>query len=106
MKAETESIPDLFAIVQVTDEHSLLERLKQLGADVYCDGSFPTLADRLRHVIEHEGWARIVSGRDPQGKTENIGQAFERVTGQSIILKKTSCKTATTSNNQHNTQEV
>lgn len=89
---------DLFAIIRVIDESSLLERLKQLGADVYCEGNFPTLAERLRHVILREQMAKTVSGRDPHGKVETLEQAFLRVTGETLILK----RTRTSNDSQYN----
>lgn len=79
--------PDLFAIVDVIDEHSLGKRLQQQGADLYCAGEFATFRDRLRHVIAREQFATVICGRDNADKVENYAQAFLRVTGEALMPK-------------------
>ena len=81
------AIEDLFAIVKVIGEDSLLRRLQQAGADVYCDGEFPTLCARLRHVIQREQLVTAVCGRSDTEKVETYAQAFERVYGEALINK-------------------
>jgi hypothetical protein len=76
---------DLFAIVKVIDPPTLLDRLLQLGVDIYCGGPFESLKDRLRYVIVDYRAQRIVCGRHPEtGKVENVAEAFCRVTGEPL----------------------
>ena len=84
----TGSTPDLFAQVRVTDEDSLGRRLLQQGADLYCDGKFPTFRDRLRQVIVREKFVTVVCGRDAGGRVETYAQAFWRVTGEPLVATK------------------
>lgn len=83
--------PDMFAQMDVVDEWSLGQRLLQLGADLYCAGEFASFKDRLRRVIL-SGYQSAICGRDPTGKVETVGQAFERVTGEPLAQKSTSTK--------------
>ncbi len=87
-EAEGPVTPDLFALIDVVDEYSLLRRLQQAGADVYCAGEFPTLEHRLRYVIQREQLGTAICGRDNSGKPENYAQAFQRVTGEPLVAKK------------------
>lgn len=85
---EGNGTPDLFALVRVVDEDSLGQRLLQLGADLYCEGTLATHSERLRHVIVREQFSTVVCGRDPGGKVETVAQAFERVCGEPLAAKK------------------
>ena len=81
--------PDLFAIVKVIDQPTLLDRLLQLGVDIYCGGPFETLKDRLRYVIVDYRAQRVVCGRHPEtGKVELVSEAFQRVCNEPLEPKK------------------
>lgn len=74
---------DLFA--RTEQEDWLLRRLTQLRAKV--DGVFPTLKDRLKHVIESQGFEVVIAGRRPDGKPENFLEAWERIYGEAFHVK-------------------
>lgn len=61
----------------------MLERLKQHGVDVYVAGEFPTLGDRLGHVISLNNFRTIVAGRH-NNRPETYGQLFERMYGKKL----------------------
>lgn len=78
--------PGLFDQVQVRNEAGLFARLKQLACDAQeGEGPFATLKDRLRHVITTQGYAPLISGRSPSGKTETVEDAFARVYGEPLF---------------------
>lgn len=82
-----DSTPDLFAIIEVVDEHTLGKRLIQQGVDLYIEGEFASFAERLREVIVRAQAASVICGRDSGGKVENYAAAFARVTGETLVKK-------------------
>jgi hypothetical protein len=84
---ESSAMPDLFAIVEVVDEHSLGRRLIQHGHDLYLGSEYPSYTERLRACIVRNGAEHVIAGRNPDGKPESYAAAFARVTGKPLIQK-------------------
>lgn len=68
---------------EIVNENGLLERLKQQGLDVYMDGEFDCMRDRLAHVIRAYRYAPIIVGKR-NGKPESYEQLFERIYGVAL----------------------
>jgi len=72
---------DLLAPVDA--ETWLLNRLVQHGIDVYVDGPFECLRDRLAHALVAYRYGPVVVGRH-EGKPETYEQLFERMYGLTL----------------------
>lgn len=64
-------------------ENWLLGKLKYYGVDVYVDGEFASLRDRLAHVIVNEDIQGAPAGRRNRCP-ESFGTVFERIYGVEI----------------------
>jgi hypothetical protein len=76
---------DLFSFVEAEDW--LAERIKQHGCDLYLNGEFPTMRDRIRAAILANGIQVVITGRH-DGKPENYAQTFERLYGEPLEATK------------------
>jgi len=62
-------------------EDWLVERLKHHGVDVYAGKTeFPSLRDRLAHVIRSNRYRSVIAGRHER-KPETYAEVFERLYG-------------------------
>lgn len=64
-------------------EEWLLANLSHYGVDVYVDGTFATLGDRLGYVIATNGIRYAIAGHYA-GKRETYARAYERIYGKGL----------------------
>lgn len=70
-------------MVSLQAEHWLFDRLRAEHVDVYVDGPFGCLRDRIAHVIIANRLRYAIAGHH-QGKRETYARAFERLYGISL----------------------